>query len=115
MPTAPAPPWDENALPGLESRAIKQSLPGRQRADRHRRRFRVAEKPWFRGDARRVREAIFRRRALGKPVIHPIDLLTDLDASDSVTDRRDHAGKFMTGDGIVAGLTGFHVRGRIPE
>ena len=62
-----------------------------------------------------IGEAVFRRRAIGEPVVHAEDFLADLLRVHVRTDRRDDAGEFVPRNRALANAAIKQVRGGIPE
>ena len=89
---------NENTLSGTQSGAIKQSLPRSESSDRNRCRFRVAQAMGFRSDAGRLRDAVFRRGAVGKPVVQAENFTADVVRINVRAYGPDNAGEFMTGN-----------------
>src|SRR5262249_14670281 len=72
----------KHALSWLELGLIEETLPSRQRADRNRRGFDVAQRARFGRHSRRRRNAILSRRSVREPIVHPKHFRSTLDLVD---------------------------------
>ena len=69
----------------------------------------------FPGDTTRLRDAKLRHCAIGKPVVHAIHFLAEIEARNILTRSRNHTGKLVTWYGAATRFAVFVMCGRIPE
>ena len=67
------------------------------------------------GNIGRLREAVLCQCTIGKPVIHAIDFLTNLEADRILTHGRNDAGELMARNGVAPALAVLGMRGGIPQ
>jgi hypothetical protein len=105
---------NQNMFARLEFCMIEESLPGRQRADRHGRRFFVCQVVPLGSDGVERRSAILGHGAVGVPVIHSEHVLPELQAT-HVFAHSDHCSReFMSRDRTGPRFAGAPVRSWVP-
>ena len=87
---------DENTLSGSKIRTVKQPLPGSQCADWNRSRLGMRQTSGFCGNPRWLRDAVFRCRPVGKPIVHAEHLAANFNTINTLTQSGNDTGKLMS-------------------
>src|SRR5579863_945818 len=96
-------------------RAVDQALPSCECSDWHGGGFDVRKLRWFRRNFAWFRDAIFSERAIGEPVVHPVNFLTDLKVGHVGADFGDDTTELMRRDRVGARRAVFRVHRGIPD